>query len=333
MGQQQPQQPPPPTAEEAFAQSILNVAIYGDERDAVIAKWNYLQAQWGTGKSFYTAQAPPLDITAENQLCRFKAMGYSKLPGHDNKLGYVALNVARPADQVRAQEQQLADQLRQVFGSRPTIQVRIHTVRALSDTRAQCVIYVEERTGAGVADVKRIPATEVAAYLQQPQPKQQLATGLGVEQVLASVLPDDDQLREYLETAPKGIDGRMWRQAITDNPDATRLIPVPIIGCTELKWRIRCQEVETATHTQYLQKVQRDVAELKQRHASTVAKIMEHRRKFGDLAHRVLQIVVKQECSRKLGVALTPEEEVLRSKFENMQALVSAPTQFKVSDS
>lgn len=30
-----------------------------------------------------------------------------------------------------------------------------------------------------------------------------------------------------------------------------------------------------------------------------------------------------------MGVALSPEEETLRSKLENMQALVSAPTQFK----
>lgn len=326
--QLQPQQQQQQTAEEAFAQSILNVSIFGDERDAVIAKWNYLQALWGSGKSFYNAQAPPLDITPENVLCRFKAMGYSKLPGHDNKLGYVGLTINKPADQVRAQEAAMLDQLRQVFGSRPTIAVRVHSVRALSDARSQATIYVEEKTGAG-NETKRISATEVAAYLQQPMPRQQV-TSMGVEQVQASVLPDEDQLKEYLETAPKGINVGMWRQAIHDNPDAARLIPVPIIAFNELKWRIRCQEAETDTHTQYLQKVQRDVAELRQRHSSTVAKIMEHRRKFGDLAHRVLQIIVKQECSRKLGVTLTPEEEMLRSKFENMQALVSAPTQFKV---
>lgn len=39
--------------------------------------------------------------------------------------------------------------------------------------------------------------------------------------------------------------------------------------------------------------------------------------------------MVRQEYTRKLGVALSPEEEMLRSKLENMQALVSAPTQFK----
>lgn len=38
---------------------------------------------------------------------------------------------------------------------------------------------------------------------------------------------------------------------------------------------------------------------------------------------------MKQEITRKVGVALSPEEEKLRSKLENMQALVSAPTQYK----
>lgn len=39
--QQQPQQQLNP--EEAFAQSIFNVSIFGDERDTILAKWNYLQ--------------------------------------------------------------------------------------------------------------------------------------------------------------------------------------------------------------------------------------------------------------------------------------------------
>lgn len=43
----------------------------------------------------------------------------------------------------------------------------------------------------------------------------------------------------------------------------------------------------------------------------------------------ISQIIVRQESTRKMGVALSPEEEMLRSKLENMQALMSAPTQFK----
>ena len=46
---------------------------------------------WGTGKSFYSDQCNPVDITPQNYLCRFKTMGYSRLPGKENKMGLVAL--------------------------------------------------------------------------------------------------------------------------------------------------------------------------------------------------------------------------------------------------
>lgn len=68
LGQQtmlgQPQQPLNP--DEAFAESIYNVNIFGDERDIVIAKWNYLQAMWGSGKAFYAKNLPPVEITPQN---------------------------------------------------------------------------------------------------------------------------------------------------------------------------------------------------------------------------------------------------------------------------
>lgn len=68
IGQQQalgqPQAPLNP--DEAFAESIYNVSIFGDERDIVIAKWNYLQAMWGNGKAFYAKNLPPVEITPQN---------------------------------------------------------------------------------------------------------------------------------------------------------------------------------------------------------------------------------------------------------------------------
>lgn len=71
LGQQQQQptlgQPQAPlNPDEAFAVSIFNVNIFGDERDIVIAKWNYLQAMWGSGKAFYAKNLPPVEITPQN---------------------------------------------------------------------------------------------------------------------------------------------------------------------------------------------------------------------------------------------------------------------------
>lgn len=126
----------------------------------------------------------------------------------------------------------MIDQLRQVFGSRPNLMVQVDTVKPLSDVKCQAVIYVEERQ-ANNNETKRILATEVANYLNQPQPKSQI-TQMGVEQLIAIVTPDEDQLKEYLDNAPKGVDHRMWEQAIEDNPDSLKLIPVAITGFSEV---------------------------------------------------------------------------------------------------
>lgn len=64
--QQPAQQQPAVNPDEAFAESIYNVSIFGDERDIVIAKWNYLQAMWGCGKAFYAKNLPPVEITPQN---------------------------------------------------------------------------------------------------------------------------------------------------------------------------------------------------------------------------------------------------------------------------
>lgn len=329
LGQPQ-QQPVPISADEAFAQSILNVSIFGDERDNIVAKWNYLQAMWGTGKLFYSQSAAPVDITQENYLCRFKAIGYSRMPGKDNKLGLVALNFDRELAMIKSQQQQIIQTLHSLMGSKPNVLVHIEVLKELENKKCQMVIYVEEKLqlSHGPNDSKRILATELASYLGQPNVKPQL-TNLGITEALALTLPDEDQLKEYLENPPRSVDPRMWRQANLDNPDASQFIPVPMIGFNDLKWRVKCQEQETDTHALYMKKVDGELQELRRRHASATAKILEHKRKLAEMSHRILRIVVKQECTRKVGSTLTPEEEALRTKLQNMQAVVSAPTQFK----
>ncbi len=51
---QQTQAPAPvqqtTTPVESVLSSVLYCNVYGDERDAILARWNLLQAAWGTGK-------------------------------------------------------------------------------------------------------------------------------------------------------------------------------------------------------------------------------------------------------------------------------------------
>lgn len=43
----------------------------------------------------------------------------------------------------------------------------------------------------------------------------------------------------------------------------------------------------------------------------------------------LLQVLVRQEITRKIGLSLQPEEEVLTRRFEAMHSQISAPTQYK----
>lgn len=254
-------------------------------------------------------------------------MGFSRLPGKDNKMGLVALKFNKSVAQVKDIQDQLIPKLSQLFGNKPNLIIHIDSITASTNASCQVIIYLEEKSP-NSNETRRIAATETSGCLNQANLKHQL-TQLGIDDVFPMIPPDEDQLKQYLDTPPKGIDPRMWLQAIADNPDAKMFIPVPLVGFGDLKSRLLCQEAETNNHLNYLSKLEKDVAEVKQRHANTSAKIMEHRRKFAELSHRVLRIIVKQESTRKAGLALTPDEEVIKTKLENMHALVSAPTQFK----
>lgn len=316
----------------------------------------------GNGKAFYAKNLPPVEITPQNVrkywnlkipeimlktclfpslqfLCRFKAIGYSKIPGKDNKMGLVSMTIKKSESDMRNQQEQFKAQLHQIFGNEPNITVNIDSIEPILDAKCQVVIYVQEKSQVS-NKIKRISSTEVNNFLSQPMTKNQL-TNSGVEEVIPLISPDEDQLQEYLDKPPKGIDTRMWNQAKHDNPDPKVFIPVPVIGFAELKRRIKCQEKETEMHSLYIAKARKDLEEMKQKHIDAMAKISAHKRKLADLSHNILdvssniyfkirqidlkhwifliyylwfQIIVKQEITRKVGIALSLEEEKLRSK-------------------
>lgn len=54
-----------------LAAALSVPSIYGDERDNLLAKWNQLQAFWGTGSGFVN-QNTTVNFSPENPFCRFK---------------------------------------------------------------------------------------------------------------------------------------------------------------------------------------------------------------------------------------------------------------------
>lgn len=89
-----------------------------------------------------------------------------------------------------------------MLGNRPNIIVNVDSIKVVGDTKCHVIIFVQEKSATS-NETKRIPATDVVNALSQPMPKQQLGT-MGVEDLIALIAPDEDQLKEYLQKPPKG---------------------------------------------------------------------------------------------------------------------------------
>ncbi|KAM3600342.1 uncharacterized protein V6R79_021718 [Siganus canaliculatus] len=325
---QQAQQPGQAQSAHLFQQvtALSAPTLLGDERDTILAKWNQLQAYWGTGKGYFSNNNPPVDFTQENPFCRFKAVGYSCVPVSKDEDGLVVLVLNKKEADVRAQQQQLVESLHKVLGSNQTLTVNVDGVKALPSEQTEVIVYVVERSPNGTS--KRIPATTLFSYLEQGHIKTQL-TQIGVTMSLTRTELSPAQLKQLLQTAPAGVDPIIWEQAKVDNPDPEKLIPVPMVGFKELLHRLQIQEQMTKQHQTRVDIISSDISELQKSQATTVAKIAQYKRKLMDLSHRVLQVLIKQEIQRKSGYAIQVDEEHLRVQLDTIQSELNAPTQFK----
>uniref|UniRef100_A0A1A7XQE7 54 kDa nucleoporin n=1 Tax=Iconisemion striatum TaxID=60296 RepID=A0A1A7XQE7_9TELE len=300
--------------------------LLGDERDSILAKWNQLQAYWGTGKGYYSNNNPPVEFTQENSFCRFKAVGYSCIPVSKDEDGLVVLVLNKKEADVRAQQQQLVESLHKVLGNNQTLSVNVDGVKALPNDQTEVIIYLVERSPNGTS--KRIPASTLLTFLEQASVKVQL-TQLGVTMSVTRTELSPAQLKQLLQNAPAGVDPIIWEQAKVDNPDPERVIPVPMVGFKELLCRLQIQEQMTKQHQTRVDIISNDISELQKNQATTVAKIAQYKRKLMDLSHRVLQVLIKQEIQRKSGYAIQVDEEHLRVQLDTIQSELNAPTQFK----
>ncbi|XP_051734694.1 nucleoporin p54 isoform X2 [Ctenopharyngodon idella] len=308
------------------ASALSAPSVLSDERDSILAKWNQLQAFWGVGKGYFSSSAPPVEFSQENPFCRFKAVGYSCVPGVKDEDGLVALALNKKEADVRSQQQQLVESLHRVLGGNQTLTVNVEGVRALPDDQTEVIVYLVERSPNGTS--KRVPASTLYNYMEQMNVKSQLQQ-LGVFMTVSRTALTPAQLKQLLQNPPAGVDPIIWEQAKVDNPDPEKLIPVPMVGFKELLRRLKIQDQMTKQHQTRVDIISNDISELQRNQATTAAKITQYKRKLMDLSHRVLQVLIKQEVQRKSGYAIQLDEEHLRVQLDTIQSELNAPTQFK----
>ncbi|XP_071951440.1 nucleoporin p54-like [Antedon mediterranea] len=325
--QQQQQQQVGGVQNELFqiASALSMPAIFGDERDVILAKWNQIQAFWGTGKGYYS-QNGVVPFKPENPFCRFKTVGYSMKPQARDQDGLLRLHFYKNESYIKAHQQQLVDSLFRILGSKPDLSVCVEDVKGLPDEKTEVTIYVQQRTPAGKS--QRIKASELFTFMSQASQKNQLGT-LGVTNMVPLTRLSEEELNQYLTTPPMGYDPRLWSQAKMDNPDPEKLIPVPMVGFDVLRLRLEKQNQETKNHQGRLDLVAKDISTLQNQQSTLQAKIAEHKRKHIEMSHRVLKLIARMEVQRKAGLAIQHDEEQLRTQLEGLQSELNAPNQMK----
>ncbi|NXI21847.1 NUP54 protein, partial [Sterrhoptilus dennistouni] len=308
------------------ASALSAPTLLGDERDAILAKWNQLQAFWGTGKGYFNNNIAPVEFTQENPFCRFKAVGYSLMPNNKDEDGLVVLVFNRKEADIRSQQQQLVESLHKILGGNQTLTVNVEGVKTMPDDQTEVIIYVVERSPNGTS--RRVPATTLYTHFEQANIKSSLQQ-LGVSLSMARTELSPAQVKQLLQNPPAGVDPIIWEQAKVDNPDPDKLIPVPMVGFKELLRRLKVQDQMTKQHQTRLDIISEDISELQKNQTTTMAKIAQYKRKLMALSHRTLQVLIKQEIQRKSGYAIQADEEQLRVQLDTIQCELNAPTQFK----
>ena len=108
--------------------------------------------------------------------------------------------------------------------------------------------------------------------------------------LLLQVLPKGSftakQIKEYCETPQMGVDPRVWAQAQMDNPDSSKLIPVPLLGFKSLQSRIKSQEGQAKQQQEKVNNIAEVLLDLKKRHLEATARMADVKRQHFELAHR-----------------------------------------------
>ena len=287
-----------------------------DERDAIIAKWNQLQALCGTGKALWSPdgqQESYHDLKPDNPFSKFKAVGYAYSPLLANlerkakesaeEAGFLIFIISKDVKEVEPQAQQIVDGLHQLLTSKnPQFLWGFRDLESTSQGATQMVVHCGRKDPAtGV--VTPIPAKDLQKEIEgNANLINALKTQLGVVGVFPKIPSTKDgikdQLDNYLKTPPVGIDALLWDQAKKDNPDPDQLIPVPLLGFDTLHARLVQQEEQCGAHQSRLDAIADDINSLKNTESSTQAKMAQLKRSQLEMGHRLLKIVVKQVCRR-----------------------------------
>lgn len=99
------------------------------------------------------------------------------------------------------QKEVLINGISGIMGNKPNLIVSVENIKGLTDSGCEVTISVAEKGATGI--IHKIPATELAAFLNQPMQKQQLSNA-GVYLISPFARLSPEQIKDYLSNPPSG---------------------------------------------------------------------------------------------------------------------------------
>ncbi|KAF1800522.1 nucleoporin complex subunit 54-domain-containing protein [Mucor lusitanicus] len=133
----------------------------------------------------------------------------------------------------------------------------------------------------------------------------------------------------HLYQKPADHDQATWDAAQAANPDRTTRVPALAIGFDDVQKRMDEQHKLSEAHSAKLAEIEAMIKEIQNKsQLETAVKLDEYKRKHMQAAQRVIKFLKYAQVLRNKGLSITPDEEVMRARLENIQDQLQRSEQF-----
>ncbi|KAI9475965.1 MAG: nucleoporin complex subunit 54-domain-containing protein [Benjaminiella poitrasii] len=140
------------------------------------------------------------------------------------------------------------------------------------------------------------------------------------------VSPQEIQLYQK----PADHDETAWNAAMAANPDPKTMVPALAIGFDDVRKRMEEQYKMNEAHNAKLAEIKRILNEIqKKSQLETPVKLEEYKRRHMQTTQRVIKFLKYAQVLRNKGLSITPDEEMMRARLEDIQEQLQRSDQFR----
>ncbi|KAI8093339.1 nucleoporin complex subunit 54-domain-containing protein [Halteromyces radiatus] len=133
----------------------------------------------------------------------------------------------------------------------------------------------------------------------------------------------------HLYQRPPNQDQKAWEDAQKKNPDPTCMVPTLAIGFGDIQKRMEVQSQQSQAHKSKLLEIDEKIKKMKESTLrDNATKLMEAKRQYMEITQRVIKFLKHTQVLRQKGLSITPEEEMMRTRFQSIQDQLQQSEQF-----